>query len=297
VSHLYVSDLDSTLADRRGKLSAFSRRQLNALLEAGLTFTVASARSVHTLAPILEGLALRLPVAELNGAFITDLKTRQPLVCHALASEIAEATIGWALASELPPFVSTYWGGRQHLYPPLVLANAGIAWYDTSRRAAKDQRLRPACDPRRRLAEPIVQLTLIGRERSLVPIARAIEAGFPGLSHSVMYENPYQRGWHWLTVQSPFANKGHALRALAEAAGVALAATTVFGDEINDVPMFQAAGRGVAVANAVPALAAIAHEMIGPHHEDSVVRYLIAATRSLPVELASATPLDRGDLI
>jgi hydroxymethylpyrimidine pyrophosphatase-like HAD family hydrolase len=277
VSHLYVSDLDGTLADREARLSTFTRRHLNALLEAGLTFTVASARSVHTLAPILKGIALRLPIVELNGAFITDLKSREALVCHALAPQVAEAALGWALASELPPFVSTYRSGRQHLYPPLVLANAGIAWYDASRRAAKDQRLRSACDPRKLLDQVIVQLTLIGPLPRLVPIALAIEAGFPGLSNSVVYENPYQRGWHWLTVQSHLASKAHALRALAEAAGVALTATTVFGDESNDVPMFEVAGRGVAVENAIPALKNIAHEVIGPHHEDSVVRYLIAA--------------------
>ena len=49
---------------------------------------------------------------------------------------------------------------------------------------------------------------------------------------------------------------------------------TVFGDEINDPPMFRAAGRGVAVENAIAELKAIAHEVIGPHHEDSVVQYL-----------------------
>jgi Cof subfamily protein (haloacid dehalogenase superfamily) len=277
VNRLFVSDLDGTLADREAKLSAYSRRHLNALLESGLTFTVASARSVHTLAPILEGVALRLPIVEFNGAFITDLKSREPLVCHSLAPQVAEATIGWALASELPPFVSTYWNGRQHLYPPLVLANAGIAWHDASRRAARDQRLRGACDPRTLLDHAIVCLTVIGPRSRLTPIASAIENDFPGLSHSVVYENAYQRGWYWLTVQSHRASKAHALRALAESAGVALAATTVFGDEINDVPMFELAGHGVAVENAIPELKSIAHEVIGPHHEDSVVRYLIAA--------------------
>jgi hydroxymethylpyrimidine pyrophosphatase-like HAD family hydrolase len=37
---------------------------------------------------------------------------------------------------------------------------------------------------------------------------------------------------------------------------------------------FRAAGRGVAVENAIAALKAVAHEVIGPHHEDSVVHYL-----------------------
>ena len=49
----------------------------------------------------------------------------------------------------------------------------------------------------------------------------------------------------------------------------------VFGDEANDIPMFEIAGRGVAVENAIPELKRIAHEIIGPHHSDSVVRYLL----------------------
>jgi 5-amino-6-(5-phospho-D-ribitylamino)uracil phosphatase len=277
VTRLFVSDLDGTLADREARLSPFTRSRLRALLEAGLPFTVASARSVHTLAPILEGLPLRLPVVEFNGAFITDLKTRTPLVCHALEPHVAEATIRAALAQGVPPFVSTFSRGQQHLYPPLVLANAGIAWYDASRRAARDVRLRGACDPLKLLEQPIVCLSLIGQRERLAPLAQALASEFAGLTHCLLYENAYQPGWFWLTLQSAFASKAHGLRALAEGAGVALAQTTVFGDEVNDIPMFELAGRGVAVENAIDDLKRIAHEVIGPHHSDSVVRYLIAA--------------------
>ena len=181
------------------------------------------------------------------------------------------------LEQGLPPFVSTFSRGQQHLYPPLTLANAGIAWYDASRRAARDVRLRGACDPLTLLDQPIVCLTLIGPRARLAPIAQALASEFAGLTHCLLYENAYQPGWFWLTLQSVFASKAHALRALAEGAGVALDQTTVFGDEVNDIPMFELAGRGVAVENAIDDLKRIAHQVIGPHHSDSVVRYLIAA--------------------
>lgn len=277
MTRLFVSDLDGTLADREARLSPFTRSRLRALLEAGLPFTVASARSVHTLAPILEGLPLRLPVVEFNGAFITDLKTRTPLVCHALEPHVAEATIRAALEQGVPPFVSTFARGQQHLYPPLALANAGIAWYDASRRAARDVRLRGACDPLTLLDQSIVCLTLIGQRARLAPLAEALALEFAGLTHCLLYENAYQPGWFWLTLQSVFASKAHGLRALADGAGVALDQTTVFGDEVNDIPMFELAGRGVAVENAIDDLKRIAHQVIGPHHSDSVARYLIAA--------------------
>lgn len=277
MSALFVSDLDGTLADRGARLTPFCRQQLARLLEAKVAFTVASARSVHTLAPILDGLPLRLPVVEFNGAFITDLKTRTPLVCHALAIEVAEATLNWALEGGIPPFVSTFALGKQNLYPPLVLANSGIAWFDASRRAARDVRLRGACDPRSLLDQQIVCLTLIAERERLLPIEAAIVSAFAGQANTLLYENAYQPGWYWLTVQAERASKAHALRTLSELAGVALSETTVFGDEINDIPMFELAGRGVAVENAIEPLKRIAHEVIGPHHDDSVVRYLLAA--------------------
>ena len=71
-STLYVSDLDGTLLDSETTLSQFSRDTLNALMDQGLLFTVASARSVASMRQVLAGLCLRLPVVEVNGAFVSD---------------------------------------------------------------------------------------------------------------------------------------------------------------------------------------------------------------------------------
>lgn len=272
---LYISDLDGTLAGPRARLSAFTRRNLRDLLGAGLSFTVASARSIHSLAPLLQGLPITLPVAELNGAFITDLKTRQALLCHALAPHVAAAAIRCALEVGLPPFVSTFAGGQQRLYPPLSPLNAGIAWYEASRRQARDPRLRAAMDPRALVDQAITSLTLIGERPRLASLALGVEAQFPGQTQMLLTENQHQRGWYWLTLQSCQASKAHALKAIAAGAGASLSETTAFGDEANDVPMFEVAARGVAVQNAVAELKRMAHEVIGPHHEDSVIRYLL----------------------
>ena len=274
---LFVSDLDGTLADRGARLSRFTRRNLQILLRAGLPFTIASARSIHTLHPILEGLALQLPVAEFNGAYITDWKTREPLVCHALEAQVADSVMRWALELGVPPFVSTFAKGEQRLYPPQRLENAGMVWYETSRRDARDRRLRAAVDPLSLLGQRIVSLTLIAKHQVLTPLVAAIARDFAAETECVLYENRYQLGWFWLTVQSAAANKANALRWIAEANGQTLDQTTVFGDEINDVPMFQIAGRAIAVQNAIAEIKQLAHEVIGPHDEDSVVKYLMTS--------------------
>lgn len=274
MTQLFVSDLDGTLLDPNGELSARSRAELVALLHAGMRFTVASARSIHTIAAILGDLPLALPVIEFNGGLITDLRTRESVICHGVEPVIAEAVMRWGLQAGLQPFVSTYVQGQQRLYPPSAIVNGGQAYYLENRLQARDPRLQSAIDCMATLDQPIVCVTLIARRAALLPIAAQIEASFPGRTASLCYENRYSPGWEWLTVQSAHATKDRALREVAELCGLGLPDVTVFGDEINDVPMFRAAGRGVAVDNAIAELKAIAHEVIGPHHQDSVVQYL-----------------------
>ena len=52
------------------------------------------------------------------------------------------------------------------------------------------------------------------------------------------------------------------------------ASLVVFGDEVNDIPLFRVATHAVAVANASPDLKLHATQVIGPNQEDSVVRYI-----------------------
>jgi Cof subfamily protein (haloacid dehalogenase superfamily) len=274
MSRLFVSDMDGTLLDGDARLSVRSRQGLTALLGSGLQFGVASARSIHSIAPIFGDLPLSLPVIEFNGAFITDLRTRRSLVCHAVEPVIAEAVMRWGLEAGIPPFVSSYHEGAQRLYPPLRVVNDGAAWHLNSRTQARDERLRAPIDCMRTLDQAIVCVSLIAREVQLLPISAQIEAAFPGRTNTLCYENRYSPGWHWLTVHSAHASKDRALREVAEMSGLRLADVTVFGDEVNDIPMFRCAGRAVAVENAIAEVKALAHEVIGPHHQDSVVQYL-----------------------
>ena len=87
-SPLYVSDLDGTLLRNDTSLSQYSRETLNALLDQGLLFTVASARSIASMRHVLADLPLRLPVIEFNGAFVSDLASGQHYLVRALHRDI-----------------------------------------------------------------------------------------------------------------------------------------------------------------------------------------------------------------
>ena len=69
---LYVSDLDGTLLGAEPRLPEEAVPLLNEMLDAGLPFTVATARSWTSAEPIVRLLHLKHPVVAYNGALLVD---------------------------------------------------------------------------------------------------------------------------------------------------------------------------------------------------------------------------------
>ena len=78
----------------------------------------------------------------------------------------------------------------------------------------------------------------------------------------------------FLEVASPRVSKGMALRFVCERLGIDPRATVAFGDGANDLELLEAAGVGVAVADADPALLRIADWTVPPVAEDGVAGFL-----------------------
>jgi Cof subfamily protein (haloacid dehalogenase superfamily) len=286
---LFVSDVDGTLVNRQAALSESTRVRLAALLEQGMPFTVASARSVASLRVMLQGLTLRLPVVEYNGAFTTCLKTGARPFVRSLAAGVADHIFGLAVRHGLRPSVSTFDGHRDRLFAGEPL-NAGMQWYLDERVAFRDPRLTRTDDVRVGFRHQVVSLTFIATEAALSPLRDEILQHHRERVRINFYENQYSPGWHWLTVHHQRATKAVAVLDLCDRLGVSPSALTVFGDERNDIPMFQIAGKAVAVGNAHRALKAVAHEIIGDHEQDSVVAYLERALSVRPVTARGSVP-------
>ncbi len=275
-SRLFVSDLDGTLLGPDARISDFTRRELTRLLDAGLPFTVASARSVVSMQLILGDLPLSLPVIEFNGAFISDLKTGAHRACYPLAPEIVSEVVAHAEREGVPPFISSFDGRQDRLYYTNV-RNAGMGWYVENRRAAGDSRLARVPDLTPHLQEQVVCLTLTAERDRLTPLGDWVRSGYGARVQVLLMGNAHSRGWHWLTIHDAKATKANALMTVAADCGVALENVTVFGDHVNDIPMFAVAGHAVAMANAEEEAKRHAHEIIGSNEGDSVVKYLRAA--------------------
>lgn len=270
---VYVSDLDGTLLDGLARLSSRTRSGLEALLGEGLLFTVASARSVVAMRIILSGLKLPLPVVEFNGAFVSDMATGAHLVTNAMAPAAARGAFDIIRSAGCLPLVSTFDGSADRLYY-VEVTNPGVEWYVNDRVRSGDPRVTRTDNLAAGLSEQVVCLTAIERPARAERLRERLVDEF-GTSLSVRrFRNDYFPGWDWLTVNDAHATKDRALALMLAMSGLADAETVAFGDSDNDLPLFRAADRGIAVGNASAELKSVADEVIGPSTEDAVVRYI-----------------------
>lgn len=76
---LYVTDLDGTLLNTHDTINPYSIEIINRLVEQGMLFTYATARSQVSAAVVAKGLSAKIPVIVYNGAFILNPATGEML--------------------------------------------------------------------------------------------------------------------------------------------------------------------------------------------------------------------------
>lgn len=271
---LFVSDLDGTLLGAAGTLSEVARSALRRLLQAGMRFTIASARAADEIRPILGDLPIQLPIIAVNGAYLTNYQTGQHLIINSLPRATARRIFEVVRSMDLWPFVCTFDGKADNLYYQ-TRNHPAMEWYCGMLAQLNDRRLRHTDSLADVFEQTIISLAVMGDQEPIGRLADTLAKDFAGQLENFYFQNPYSPQYWWLTIHDKKACKSIALRELMETKGFKREQLTVFGDHINDIGMFKLAGRAVAVANAEPQVKAVADELIGANLDDSVVKYLL----------------------
>ncbi|MGI6255480.1 MAG: GNAT family N-acetyltransferase [Acutalibacter sp.] len=268
---LYVSDLDGTLLTPEERLSPFTVRVLNALVEQGVHFTYATARSRHSAEVVTAGLTKNLPVIVYNGAFVIDGATGEKLVESGFSPEQIAQVRAWGETCGLRPLCYAFVEGVERVSWREDRVNEGIAFYLSNRKG--DSRLRPVGEDNALYRGEVFYFTYIGEQEELEPLWRlARECSWL----NVTYQQELYRQEYWLELMPRAATKANASRRLLERLGCSRMVS--FGDAINDVSLLQAADWGCAVENAVPQLLAQADEILPGNRSDGVAKFLLADT-------------------
>lgn len=266
---LYITDLDGTLLDNGAKLSHRSAALLNKAAAAGVCFTAATARTLATVRVILRELDLRLPVILMNGVLIYDISACKYVFSAFIGEHRIESIAALLESFGAEAFVYTVENDEMHTYYRRLKTQAMRDFYETRRKKYYKSFSRIS-DIREISADRIIYFTLIDTFETLSPVYKAVSQ-LDGLEIT-FYRDNYSDDLWYMEIFSQSASKKKAVEWLRKS----LSADRVicFGDNLNDIPMFEAADHSVAVANAVRETINAADEVIGSNLEDAVAEYI-----------------------
>ena len=264
---LYVTDLDGTLLRSDATLSPYTISTINRLTEQGLAFTYATARSIESARPIAGELNLRLPAITRNGAVLADNATGKHLEKALFTEE--EVALLKKLLPELPRcgFVSCFLGEEMFkAYVPGNLVPGMVQYADYYR---DDPKMKPVKTLEEMFFGQPGYVTLIDdREKAALIYEKVRQySGWECIFQKDTYWDEY-----WVEVCPRNCTKAKAILEMKERYG--FRKVVVFGDSVNDLPMFRAADEAYAVDNALEELKGIATGVIGRNDEDAVARFL-----------------------
>lgn len=262
---LYVTDLDGTLLRSDETVSAFTANAVNGLVEKGMLFSYATARSYVTAAKVTKGIEARIPLIVYNGALVIDHGTGEILISNFFDDGIRDV-IRELVEHDIFPIVYAFIGGAEkYSYLPKK-CTWGMQDYIASR--SGDRRENPVTDPEALCCGEIFYISCIDEEKKLEPFFEKYKERF----HAV-YQKDIYSGAQWLELMPQAASKSNAARQLKALLGCGR--MVAFGDGKNDIDMFELADESYAVENAAPELKAAATGVIGGNNEDAVAKWLL----------------------
>ena len=239
-------DLDGTLLTSEKILTPENEAALRRAAEEGIEIVPATGRFYRGMPECIRDLPYVHYAITINGAEVTDVRRKTALVRAELPTDLAIAVM--EELDKLPVIYDCYadgWG-----YMTRALYEKAEIYAPTKHNLDMILNLRtPVPELKAYLLETGIGVQKIQaffldqelRMRTMEELAKR----FPDTAVATSIVNNIE-------INSRDAQKGSALRKLAEAIGVDPADTMAFGDDLNDLSMIEAAGTGVAMANAVP---------------------------------------------
>ncbi|HYM70181.1 MAG TPA: Cof-type HAD-IIB family hydrolase [bacterium] len=252
---LLVADIDGTLVGEDKVVPPGVAAAVRAARDRGVRVCLATGRMWDAARPFAEAIEADSPAILYNGALVYDFAADRALWAHRLPLEVAAR-----LLPVLRRFPQTsplvFVRGR-------VYAERQTPFVDVY--ARRDRLTVEIATPFERvMSEDPVKLLIVGRHEDLLELRRAIDAAAGPAVSQVFSQSDY------LEVLPSGVSKGAALPVLARAVGVPLSRTVAVGDNHNDLTMLQAAGLGVAVADAPPEVLAAAKATCPPPGQEGV---------------------------
>ena len=261
-----LSDVDGTLLHPDHSLSQRTADAIRAMREAGVLFSLASGRPPKAMRHLIETFGIDVPVAGFNGGTLVN-PDGSILVAHHLPAEAALITLALFSAEpdvEVWVFADGDWLRRDPPGPMVQREADGLGYGPI---------VVESFEPYLDRVDKIVAAS--NNTQLLVELEAQLQPKVQGLAQVSRSQPVY------LDVTAMLANKGEALKTLAEHLGVPLAQTAAIGDGGNDPAMFHVAGLSIAMGQAEETVKRQANVVTGSNVEDGAAeafeRFILAA--------------------
>jgi len=270
VYQLLCSDVDGTLLNKQGEISEANRAAAGAAIRAGKKIVLCSGRTWHSLKFYEETLGLSMAGQYgigFNGGVVYEIlaggKTKL------LMNDLMPAAIAQEIFAALAPRIAAY--DEMHM---LAYNNEGLLIAEEALQESRlfDEMVKLGAHVTPSYAQlpgDMYKILVHGKHAELREIEAFTSSYFAGKCQSMFSAESL------LELIPMGVDKGRGVRFLARHLGIPIGEVIAMGDEANDIAMLQAAGLGVAVANAVPAAIAAADVHINAGCNDSALAVVI----------------------
>lgn len=269
--NLYVSDLDGTLLNSDEQITAFSKDNLNKLIENGANFTIATARTPATVIDIIDGLNIKLPLVLMNGVIIYDKSNKEYIDIKDIKIDTTSNILN-ILEKECKNFLLySIKNNHMYVYYKEFFNEAEVNFYN----GRKDKKLKTFIqtkDYKKAIEDSkVINIVIMDRKEAIEKIGDKLRK-IKNITVNY-YKDIYNPEWYFMEIYNSNASKAKGIEFLSSYLESDHLIT--FGDNLNDVPMFLIANRSYATSNADERLKNIATGVIGNNNEDAVVKFLL----------------------
>jgi hydroxymethylpyrimidine pyrophosphatase-like HAD family hydrolase len=251
---LLALDLDGTLLNSRGEISASNRRAIAMARARGVRVALVTGRRFRDARPVALELGLDVPVIAHNGALTKHARTLETVAAWLLPLEAAREVLSVGRAHRADPLVSDDPAGPglllyDHLSDDNVPLQKYIAWARRIAGGEADVFVRRVPSLEAYLDHPPVHISFSGDCAAMDRLSGDLAASL-GQRVQVMSTIYPRLDFTLLDILHPAASKGAGLAAVASEYGVAREDVMAIGDNFNDLEMLRYAGTSVVMGNA-----------------------------------------------
>lgn len=276
---LYLTDLDGTFLNSKGQVTPKSKKIINFLASKGVLFTIASARTFATVVPMFSGVALPCPLVLMNGVCLYDSVNNKTILRHTFSEETALKIISIFEKYDKSPMI--YFEKDSNIIVQYKTAiTKGQKDYISQRQNFYKKNFVQIDKYSIEGSNNIVYAAMLDKKEDLEPIYKELQT-LEDVS-CMFYPDNYC-GDYFIEVFKKNVSKASGaitVKQLLNADKI-----VAFGDNMNDIPLFELADEAYAVSNACDNLKQIATAVIASNDEDAVANFLLERYQSGKIDL------------